>query len=143
MLALARDTYPISSISHIDVEKYYSLRLVGETERADARARADLDIDETSSVVDTHDMIENQQNEGEESEAEVQIWERAHRNRMLAQAEAYAAAFPALEWILCGQRPIGFHCDLENNISHKKAIPLTQNRDECYTFLNRTFGICQ
>ncbi|RFU73471.1 hypothetical protein TARUN_8779 [Trichoderma arundinaceum] len=143
MLALVRDTYPISSFSHIDVEKYYSLRLVGESERADARSRVDLDIDETSSVVDTHDMIEDQQNEGEESEAEVKIWERAHRNRMLAQAEAYAAVFPALDWILCGQRPMGFQCDLENHISHKKAIPLTQHRDECYTFLDGTVGICQ
>ncbi|KAK1243958.1 hypothetical protein MKX08_002096 [Trichoderma sp. CBMAI-0020] len=143
MLALVRDTYPISSFSHMDVEQYYSLRLVGESERADARARVDLDIEATSSVVDTHDMMENQQDEDEESEAEVQIWERAHRNRMLAQAEAYAAVFPALDWVLCGQRPMGFHCELENHTSHKKAIPLTQHRDECYTFLNRTFGICQ
>ncbi|EHK41902.1 uncharacterized protein TrAtP1_011552 [Trichoderma atroviride] len=143
MLALVRDTYPISLSSHIDVENYYSLRLAGESERVDARAREDLDIDETSSVVDTHDMIENQQDEEEESEAEAEIWERAHRNRMLAQAEAYAAVFPALDWVLCGQRPMGFHVDLANHVSHKKAIPLTQHRDECYTFLKRTFGISE
>ncbi|KAL7925796.1 hypothetical protein ACQKWADRAFT_200950 [Trichoderma austrokoningii] len=123
MLALVRDTYPISSTGQFDVERYYSLRLVGESERADARARVDLDTDE------------DQRNEGEDSEAEIEIWERAHRNRMLVQAEAYAAVFPALEWILCGQRPMGFH------MSREKAMPLTQHRDECYTFLGKTFGI--
>ncbi|KAL7893195.1 hypothetical protein HDV63DRAFT_387573 [Trichoderma sp. SZMC 28014] len=141
MLALARDTYPISSSSRIAAERYYSARLVGESERAVARARADLDVGEASSVADTHGMTEDQHNEWEESEAEARIWERAHRNRMLAQAEAYAEVFPALDWILVGQRPIGFRRDFRDHVSHKKAVPLTRHRDECYTFLNRTFGI--
>ncbi|KAL7783425.1 hypothetical protein V8C37DRAFT_413727 [Trichoderma ceciliae] len=105
LVTLVRDTYPISSSNHIDVEKYYYLQFVGDSERVDARARADLNFDETSAAID---MIEHEQNVVEESEAEAEIWEKAHRNRMLIQAEAYAAVFPALEWILCGQRPMGF-----------------------------------
>lgn len=137
MLALVRDTYPVPSPTHTDAEYYYVVRWVGDGERTDAEDRADLDINEASAVADPRD----QWYDIEGREDEVRIWERAHRNRMLTQAEAYAAVFPALQWVLCGQRPMGFQCHVGNHVSHKKAIPLTLHRDECYTFLNRTFGL--
>ena len=142
MLALGRDTYPISPSGHVSVERYYALQLVGDSERNDARARADLDMLDMHGRSNTTDPV-GEENEAEESEAEADIWERAHRNRMLKQAEAYAVVFPVLEWVLCGQRPIGFQLDIDNHIASRKALPLTQQRDECYTFLNKNFGILQ
>lgn len=140
MLALGCDTYTITSFNHINAENYYDLRLVGKSEHKEARARENLGFSGALEVVDTCDTIENERHEGEDL---VKIWERAHLNRMLAEAEAYAAIFPALEWILCGQRPIGLQCNTKSLEPYKLAIPLTQYRHECYDFLDKTFGISQ
>jgi hypothetical protein len=125
VLALVGDTYPIPSDRHANVEEYYSLRHVGNSERVDARARTDLNADQPD-FDDTE-----------------KIWESAHQNRMLKEAEAYSAVFPALQWILCGQWPMKFRRDVESDVSPKRAIPLTPHRDEneCWTFLGRSFGI--
>ncbi|KAM0257929.1 hypothetical protein ACHAQJ_004087 [Trichoderma viride] len=140
LLVLVGDTYPLDqSIDNTDVNKYYNLRLVRDSEYDDAEARPHLDIDDISADVDTP-MMENEWEFGEEM-PDVQIWERAHRNRMLTQAEAYAAIFPALECIYCGQRPMGFRSRPESHVASREAIPLTQHRDECWPFLNDTFGI--
>lgn len=135
-LALVRDTYLIPEFGH-DVEEYYSLRLVRVRERTDAEARMELDIDEATQTIGTLEIDEHDR----DRDVEVEIWERAHRNRMLTHAEAYAAVLPGLEWILCGQRPIGLQRDPTNPTAPRTAVPLTGCRDECYTFLNKTFGL--
>ncbi|KAH7006922.1 hypothetical protein EDB80DRAFT_717979 [Ilyonectria destructans] len=123
-LALVRDTYPLPS-PVFDTEAYYSRRMVKAEERADAEGRMELEPDEA----------------GSDDSPEVEIWERAHRNRMLGHAETYAAVLPALEWILCGQRPMAIERDDKSRIARLKAVPLTKCRDDCYTFLKETFGL--
>ncbi|KAH7142189.1 hypothetical protein EDB81DRAFT_899796 [Dactylonectria macrodidyma] len=134
-LALVRDTYPIPDPGY-DAEEYYSVHLVMAEERADARARLELDLGNSFAM----DRLNTDDGPERFSEEEVDMWERAHRNRMLTHAEAYATVLPALEWIFCGQRPMGLVRDVETNAS-PKAVPLTECRDECWTFLEQTFGL--
>ena len=68
-----------------------------------------------------------------------EIFERAHRDRMLLQAEKYAATLPSLEWIFCGQWPMAIE-EHENGIS-RTAIPLGTERDTCFTALSRMFSM--
>ncbi|SPJ89724.1 uncharacterized protein FTOL_13085 [Fusarium torulosum] len=134
MLALVRDTYPIP-LAGFDVEQYYVLRFIGEQERIDAGARPELDLNERTSfgampLGEEHD---------EDDDFHHELWERAHRNRMIGQAESYAAILPRLEWIFCGQRPMGFKHKPGGSTTTRIAVPLTKVRDECYTFLQSTF----
>lgn len=66
-------------------------------------------------------------------------WERVHRNRMLRQAEKYAAAIPSLEWIYCGQWPMAIQ--ERGNETPRVAVPLSKERDTCYTALSRMFAM--
>lgn len=68
------------------------------------------------------------------------IWERAHRNRMLDEAEQYAATLPNLEWVLSGQRLMDIR---KSPVSWEpvKASPLTRERDTCRDFLEEVFGM--
>ncbi|KAK7431171.1 hypothetical protein QQZ08_002211 [Neonectria magnoliae] len=135
-LALVRDTYPIPEPDR-DVEGYYSLRFVKAGECANAKARMEHDMDgatHTSLMLKIAEL-------GRFSDVEGEIWERAHRNRMLTHAEAWAEVFSALGWIFCGQLPIGLEQDPENPTAPRRAVPLTKYRDECSTFLNKTFGL--
>ncbi|KAI1029083.1 hypothetical protein LB504_012984 [Fusarium proliferatum] len=134
MLALVRDTYLIP-FAGIDVEKYYVLRIVGEQERTDAEARPELDLNEGAPF----GALPQGEEHDEHDESHSILWERAHRNRMLGQAEKYAATLPELEWILCGQRPMGFKHKPEGSTTTRIAVPLTKVRDECYSFLQSTF----
>jgi hypothetical protein len=134
MLALVRDTYPIP-LPGIDVERYYEFRYSGDQEQIDARKRPELDQTEKPLL-----SIQPESEEYDErDDFQDQLWERAHRNRMLEQAEKYAATLPGLEWIFCGQRPMGFKRKLEGSTAPPIAEPLTKVRDECYTFLQSTF----
>jgi hypothetical protein len=58
---------------------------------------------------------------------------------MLVQAEKYAAALPGLEWIYCGQWPMAIK--KFGNEAPKVAVPLTKERDNCYTFLKGIFAM--
>lgn len=70
------------------------------------------------------------------------IWERAHRNRMLAQAEAYAEVFPKLEWIYCGQLPMELRPRLgKDGVVRKEANPLSTWRYSYPIELYNTWGI--
>ncbi|RYP92454.1 hypothetical protein DL770_001400 [Monosporascus sp. CRB-9-2] len=122
-LAFSRDTYSPNPIFAMldEVEGYYSMRDVGREQNTAARARPELD--------DSHEGL-----------ADDEIWERAHRNLMLDEADKYAALLPDLEWILCGQWPMGVRRSPGGG-GPARAFPLTEERDECYTFLQRTFGI--
>ncbi|KAH8653041.1 hypothetical protein BGZ61DRAFT_468192 [Ilyonectria robusta] len=136
-LALVRDTYSIPCPG-FDVEEYYNFRFEGDQESIDAEDRPELDINENPDL-DSRPEGEEMEEDVEDNDFHHQVWERAHRNRMLAQAEEYAAALPKLEWMFCGQRPMGFEQNLESPDTPRKAVPLTRGRDECYTFLESTF----
>ncbi|KAI1067093.1 hypothetical protein LB506_003888 [Fusarium annulatum] len=121
-LAIVQDTYP-APIPQLPDELYYEFRVPGPRSRDDVLARPELDVDEDATGrfdVET-------------------LWERMHRNRMLNQAEKYAAIFPKLEWMFCGQRPMGFMQAAEGQCELRKAIPLTKGRDQCRTYLGETF----
>ncbi|KAI0376597.1 hypothetical protein F5Y04DRAFT_201264 [Hypomontagnella monticulosa] len=66
------------------------------------------------------------------------VVEKAHRNRMVSQAEKYAAVLPSLEWIYLGQRPMAIRED-PNEPGRRAAIPLTNRRDSYHTILKETF----
>ncbi|EMT67915.1 hypothetical protein FOC4_g10012311 [Fusarium odoratissimum] len=121
-LALVCDTYPVP-IPGLPSGFYYELRIPGPEAREDAQARPELDVDE-----DTGEWVDM-----------MQIWERVHRNRMLDQAEKYAAVFPRLEWMFCGQRPMGFTKTPEGQCELRRAVPLTQGRGECRTYRQAMF----
>uniref|UniRef100_A0A0D2XTZ6 F-box domain-containing protein n=1 Tax=Fusarium oxysporum (strain Fo5176) TaxID=660025 RepID=A0A0D2XTZ6_FUSOF len=131
-LALVRDTCPVPvPYPGLPSETYYKMLFAGSEEREDAEARPDLDMDQ-----DTES--DAQEGEGLLRDME-EIWERAHRNRMLDQAEKYAAVFPKLEWMFCGQRPMGFMKTPEGQCEFRRAVPLTQGRDECRTYRQAIF----
>ncbi|VUC24176.1 unnamed protein product [Clonostachys rosea] len=126
VLALVRDTYAISCLPFMDAGKYYECRAAGPLELSIASERPDLDrIDEGVEYVSPM----------------VRLWERAHRNLMLRQAEKYAFVFPDLEWILCGQWPMAFQDNPESSAAPRQAFPLTRERDLSLSFLERTFGL--
>ncbi|KAL4971337.1 hypothetical protein BDW66DRAFT_146302 [Aspergillus desertorum] len=121
-LAICRDTYRTHDA--LEVEAYYSDRLVRDPEWVDAQVRPELD--EGADVQDDDIPYE-------------EVWERAHRNRMLCQAEKYAAILPSLMWIFCGQWPMAIK-ERENG-TFRAAIPLSKERDTCYTALSRMFSM--
>ncbi|KAI1135306.1 hypothetical protein F5Y05DRAFT_395164 [Hypoxylon sp. FL0543] len=120
-LALSRDTYLDPDVGS-DTQAYYELKHWTENTRNEAMARPDLDDD-------LEDLINH-----------VSLWERAHRNRMLAQAERYAAVLPTLEWILFGQRAMTIQED-SYEPGRRIALPLTKYRKRLTTDLNEMFAM--
>lgn len=106
-LGICRDTYPIPGDP--EVEEYFSYPIVSDADRADARLTPELN--------------------GNGPVQYKEIFERAHRIRMLVQAEKYAAAIPILEWIYCGQWPMAI--EKRGGGTFRAAIPLTKERDTC------------
>ncbi|KAF5632031.1 hypothetical protein F52700_6548 [Fusarium sp. NRRL 52700] len=136
-LAIVQDTYPVS-IPHVPCEYYYEFRMPRDGWIEDADLRPDLDPRTYQELV----------MEATESDAKAVralpgyaewIWERAHRNRMLDQADKYAAILPKLEWMFCGQRPIGYTEAPEGQCELRRAVPSTKWRDQCRTYLAQTF----
>ncbi|KAL7921315.1 hypothetical protein ACQKWADRAFT_327855 [Trichoderma austrokoningii] len=69
-------------------------------------------------------------------------WEKAHRNRMLAQAEAYAEALPALKVVYCGQWSMEFRPRQdEDGVVREEAFPIYQKRDEKGAHVSKIFKI--
>ena len=64
-------------------------------------------------------------------------WEMQHRNDMAAIAAEYAVLLPALEWIYLGQHPMRID---RGPTGIPKAVPLSTERDDCWTYLRRMFG---
>lgn len=110
-LALSRDSYSSTS-AHSDIGHYYELRFP-----------ADTDFEEDEGYFLGHEELEA-------------IWERAHRRRMVAEAEKYAVVIPTLEWLYFGQIPMSIERK-SNGARH--VTPLCQERDDCWTFLTRMF----
>ncbi|KPM37807.1 hypothetical protein AK830_g8755 [Neonectria ditissima] len=96
ILALSRDTYRPPD-SALNFELYYQYRFCQEDGLRDAPARTILAMEKSIDDFDFDELIQNP------LETDRHIWERAHRNRMLTQAEAYAVVLPALDVIICGQ----------------------------------------
>ena len=67
-----------------------------------------------------------------------QIWERQHSQRILAEADDYIRVLPGLEWVYFGKIPMGV-IDAENG-QGRQAVVLSEDRDDCYTLLERSFG---
>ncbi|MCJ1426647.1 hypothetical protein MMC29_004550 [Sticta canariensis] len=67
-----------------------------------------------------------------------QIWERQHRQRILAEADDYIRVLPRLEWVYFGKIPMGV-IDAENG-QGRQAVVLSEDRDDGYTLLERMFG---
>ncbi len=65
------------------------------------------------------------------------VFENQHLGDMIAIAKTYATLLPKLEWIYLGQYPMRLDRTAEGA---GIAVPLSDQRDECYTYLNRLFG---
>ncbi|KAL6859280.1 hypothetical protein J3F83DRAFT_339306 [Trichoderma novae-zelandiae] len=139
-LAFERDTYVKIGEPGPDVERYYESRWITSAEVLVAVERPDLDTlrpilriegstDDDMGAhnfdIDGFDMFE--------------IWERAHRNRMLGEAERYALTLPCLEWIYCGQWPMEIRTKQTREGANRTAVPLGEGRDSCWTLLRRMF----
>ncbi|KAI1654197.1 hypothetical protein F4813DRAFT_371774 [Daldinia decipiens] len=133
-LALYNDTYPWEVLSSSEnFGRYYVTQSFTEDEMSDMLARLDLE--------ETPGRLTRLLN-GKSLERGYLLWEVLHRNRMLKQTEAWAAAFPSLEWTYFGQWLMGVKEELGDQ-TRKKAVPLTKMRDEhcrCQ-FLVDTFTI--
>ena len=62
---------------------------------------------------------------------------RIHGMRMAKEATKYGQEIPSLDWIYLGKLPF----DLKEDNNGKKPVCLTDEMDECWTFLRRTFGL--
>ncbi|KAI5862257.1 hypothetical protein GGS23DRAFT_597868 [Durotheca rogersii] len=159
-LALSRDTYAVvvseeeeeEEGEQQEVEEYYTNRRVGAREFADAAARPELDGgggcgDGNDDDDDDDDAVAYvaDEDDGYMVRASLgRVWERAHRNRMLTEAERYAAALPSLEWAYLGQRPMEIVEEQEmegGGERRKRARPTTRHRDDCYALLEEMFGM--
>ncbi|KAK4150403.1 hypothetical protein C8A00DRAFT_46197 [Chaetomidium leptoderma] len=136
-LAFSRDTYVLpDGASGPGVEGYYERRWVTSAERNDALERPELD-----GVGDVEHMAEGEgNNDGPEVDS-TEVWERAHRNRMLRKAEEYVAVFPHLEWVYCGQWPMEIRNKPTSEGTTRVAMPLAKARDSCWTILERMFAM--
>ncbi|KAF3067297.1 hypothetical protein GL218_08724 [Daldinia childiae] len=133
-LALQHDTYPWEILSSSEnSDRFYGTQSFTDDEMSDMLARPDLD--ETPGDLT---RLWNRKS----PERGVLLWEVLHRNRMLTLTEAWAAAFPNLEWTYFGQWFMGVKEEL-GDPTRKKVVPLTETRDEhcrCQ-FLVDTFTI--
>ncbi|KAI0131452.1 hypothetical protein F4814DRAFT_169454 [Daldinia grandis] len=138
-LALYHDTYPWETSSTSEnAERYYGAQSFTEDEISDMLAR--LDLEENPAYLTR--ILNREGDEEERFDRGYILWEVLHRNRMLKQTEAWAAAFPSLKWTYFGQRLMGVEEELElGSPARKKAVPLTQRRDDHSQFLVDTFTI--
>ncbi|KAL7894037.1 hypothetical protein HDV63DRAFT_413005 [Trichoderma sp. SZMC 28014] len=136
-LALLHDTYHRSELKYIGPVEYYERRCLLDSDRKDAaRLTPDADEDYEYESDETAESYPGFSEYEDSDESDDCTWERAHRYRMLMQAEAYAEVFPDLERIYCGQRPMG----LRHHPDRKKAFPLSKGRVNDRAFLDKTLG---
>lgn len=86
------------------------------------------DEDDSNSGSDINNLISNGKS-----------WERVHRNRMLWEAEQYAALYPKLNWVFCGQLAMSIQTKegLEGTI--REATPLSRERNPRWRHLAQIF----
>lgn len=66
------------------------------------------------------------------------VFEKVHSLRMAKEATQYAHSLPLLEWIYVGQLPMAI---TEIKGGDREAFSLIEERDECWTALQRMFGL--
>jgi hypothetical protein len=74
---------------------------------------------------------------GDTSKKLALAWEMQHRDDMATLATKYADLLPELEWIYLGQHPMRVD---RGPAGLTKAVPLSTERDDCWTYLRRMFG---
>jgi hypothetical protein len=113
-VAFSRDTYDNglewSEISHYYVDRYFE---------------ASVALEEEGNV-----LTGNSRNA---------VWDRVHRKRMLGEAAEYLEALPKLEWLYFGQIPMSVK-EHEGPGSKRYVVPLSDERDDCWTLLRIMFG---
>ncbi|KAF5668260.1 hypothetical protein FDENT_11876 [Fusarium denticulatum] len=120
-LALSHDTYP--SCDGTLPSGFYYIRHTQPKSVEEANARPELDVEVMAHRGDEY----------------MSRWERTHRNRILDQAEQYAAIFPKLEGMFCGQRLMGFVKTPEGQCGLPKAVPLTKKRGQSRMYFETIF----
>ncbi|RYO91858.1 hypothetical protein DL762_001938 [Monosporascus cannonballus] len=137
-LAFSRDTYMVpGGLSALDEEGYYERRLVTPADRNEALEWAAL-----GGAGSIRHMDEREgNNDNGPGLTDHEIWERAHRNRMIQEAERYAAVFQQLEWVYCGQWPMDIRKEQTLSGINRFAVPLGKSRDSCRTLLGRMFAM--
>ncbi|KAH8742503.1 hypothetical protein F5883DRAFT_596203 [Diaporthe sp. PMI_573] len=120
-LAFYNDTYTPRNPA-LTEEDYYAIRRPQNGDYEVAQCRLDVDGDSLRAAI--------------RSLPDSVVWELSHRNRMLTEAEKYAAIMPSLEWVYFGQIPMGFKLQSDRI----RAIPLWPRRDDCITALSEIFG---
>ncbi|CAG9975165.1 unnamed protein product [Clonostachys byssicola] len=131
VLAFYRDTYQSLGYGDPDVEDYYTRQTLTEAMWAIASERPEFDAASVQRIIEDNSILHHE------------IWERAHRNRMLNYAEGYASILPALETMVCGQLPMAIRCNPQEPKGTRKAVPLTERRDTCFSYLCKTFGLAR
>ncbi len=112
-LAFRRDSY---QVQQVPVEEYY---------------------EERSPIIGA-DAVEEERASDRSREAPEDLWEQQHRQRILSQADEYARLLPKLQWLYFGQIPMGIIDSAKRQ--DRKAVALTQERDDCWTLLHRIFA---
>ena len=69
-----------------------------------------------------------------------QRWEPRHRRRIVDQAKKYVKVMPQLKWIYFGQLPMDV--ETSEKTGSRFVRLLSEERDDCWTFLRRMFGGC-
>lgn len=120
-LAFRRDTYqlePYHLLEHPDPQRYYGQRIPRD-------------------LVNMMDDPEWFLQEMDPVTATEKSWEMQHLGDMVRIAEKYATALPHLDWVYLGELPMQIKRGPDG---HLKVIPLSQERDSCWTLLRRMFG---
>ena len=139
-LSFRRDTYsPFGDgndkveAREFDYNHYYSMRVWSPSnEREQAVAKG---------AVGPENAQESELEAQRETEIPLVIrrhkaaFEVVHRMRMQAKADRYACVFPLLKWIYLGQLPFAIQKG-----GSREMVALSNERDECYTYLCRLFG---
>ncbi|RYO91984.1 hypothetical protein DL766_007174 [Monosporascus sp. MC13-8B] len=136
--AFSRDTYIVpGGLSALDEEGYYERRLVTPADRNKALEWAAL-----GGAGSIRHMDEREgNNDNGPGLTDHEIWERAYRNRMIQEAERYAAVFQQLEWVYCGQWPMDIRKEQTLSGINRFAVPLGKSKDSCRTLLGRMFAM--
>lgn len=72
------------------------------------------------------------------------MWEEMHRLCMLNEADQYGQIMPQLGWLFVGQIQWSFKelsSTEEPSRTKRTAVPLSTERDTCWTLLREMFGL--
>jgi hypothetical protein len=100
-----------------------------------------VDTDEQESESNSSDDdTEGDETPGHGQSFRVRKWEKEHQGRMLSHGDLYFAQFPKLEWLYIGQIPMVANSVPDCKTLRKAGLAGKGGRDDCYTFITKTFG---